>query len=81
MPALKYQYFRTAKLNFDDAFAVNGINYHEHGARATTRPHNVLASLVYNFNGREAAEPARRLRRRRLRRHRRRQRRPARTDR
>ena len=53
---VKYQYLRTAKLNFDDAFAVNGVNYTS-TARGNYASHNVLASLVYNFNGREAAEP------------------------
>ena len=56
---LKYQYLRTAKLNYEDAFAVNGDNY---TSTATGRysSHNVLASLVYNFNGRnnETATPA-----------------------
>jgi opacity protein-like surface antigen len=54
---LKYQYLRTAKVNFDDAFAVDGVNYTS-TARANYASHNVLASLVYNFNGREATEPA-----------------------
>jgi opacity protein-like surface antigen len=54
---VKYQYLRTAKLNFDDAFAVNGVNYTS-TARGNYASHNVLASLVYNFTGREAAEPA-----------------------
>ncbi len=54
---LKYQYLRTAKLNFNDAFAIDGVNYTS-TARGNYASHNVLASLVYNFNGREAAEPA-----------------------
>jgi opacity protein-like surface antigen len=54
---LKYQYLRTAKVNFDDAFAVDGVNYTS-TARGNYASHNVLASLVYNFNGREATEPA-----------------------
>jgi opacity protein-like surface antigen len=54
---VKYQYLRTAKLNFNDAFAVNGVNYTS-TARGNYASHNVLASLVYNFNSREEAAPA-----------------------
>jgi len=54
---LKYQYLHTAKLNFDDAFAVNGVNYTS-TASGNYNSHNVLVSLVYNFNGREEAAPA-----------------------
>jgi OmpA-OmpF porin, OOP family len=50
---LKYQYLHTAKLDFSDAFAVNGTSYTS-AARGNYNSHNVLASLVYNFNGRSA---------------------------
>jgi opacity protein-like surface antigen len=52
---VKYQYFRTANLNFGDAFAVNGTNFTT-SSRGHFASNNVLASLVYNFNSREAAE-------------------------
>jgi opacity protein-like surface antigen len=51
---LKYQYLHTGKLDFADAFAVNGVNYTS-DARGRYISHSVLASLVYNFNGRGAA--------------------------
>lgn len=51
---LKYQYLHTGKLAFNDAFAVNGVNYTS-TAKGNYDSHNVLASLVYNFNSREAA--------------------------
>ena len=51
---LKYQYLHTGKLNFNDAFAVNGTNFTT-SARGNYNSHSVLASLVYNFNSREAA--------------------------
>lgn len=54
---LKYQYLHTAKLNFNDAFAVNGVNYTS-TASGNYNSHNVLASLVYNFNGRGEVVPA-----------------------
>jgi opacity protein-like surface antigen len=60
---VKYEYFRTGKLNFSDAFAVNGTNFTSN-ARGRFASNNVLASLVYNFNSREtpasipAAAPA-----------------------
>jgi opacity protein-like surface antigen len=56
---VKYQYLHTAKLDFNDAFAVNGVNYIGK-ASGNYNSHNILASLVYNFNGREneAAAPA-----------------------
>src|SRR5690349_14151117 len=50
---VKYEYFRTGKLNFGDAFAVNGTNFTT-TARGHFTSNNVLASLVYNFNSREA---------------------------
>ena len=51
---LKYRYFRTGALNFDDAFAVNGQNF------TTSRTghyssNSLLASLAYNFNSPTAA--------------------------
>jgi opacity protein-like surface antigen len=51
---LKYQYLHTGKLNFNDAFAVNGTNFTT-SAKGNYDSHSVLASLVYNFNSREAA--------------------------
>ena len=54
---VKYQYLHTAKLNFNDAFAVNGVNYTS-SARGNYDSHNVLASLIYNFNGRQSEAPA-----------------------
>jgi opacity protein-like surface antigen len=53
---VKYEYFRTGKLNFDDAFAVNGTNFTT-TAKGHYASNNVLASLVYNFNSRERAAP------------------------
>lgn len=51
---VKYQYLHTGKLNFADASALNGT-----GFTTTATGHynssNVLASLVYNFNSRQAA--------------------------
>ena len=53
---LKYRYFHTAKLGFDDAFTVNSVPF-----TTTTKgnydSHSLLASLVYNFNS-SAARPA-----------------------
>jgi opacity protein-like surface antigen len=54
---VKYEYFRTGKLNFGDAFAVNGTNFTTNSS-GHFGSSNVLASLVYNFNSRAAAEPA-----------------------
>jgi opacity protein-like surface antigen len=54
---VKYQYLHTASLNFNDAFAVGGVNYTS-TAKGNYNSHNVLASLVYNFNGRETEAPA-----------------------
>jgi hypothetical protein len=51
---LKYQYLHTGKLNFNDAFALNGTNFTT-SAKGNYDSHSVLASLVYNFNSREAA--------------------------
>jgi opacity protein-like surface antigen len=53
---VKYEYFRTGKLNFGDAFAVNGTNFTTN-AKGKYVSNNVLASLVYNFNSRERAAP------------------------
>jgi opacity protein-like surface antigen len=53
---LKYQYLHTGKLAFNDAFAVNGVNYTS-TAKGNYDSHSVLASLVYNFNSREAPPP------------------------
>jgi opacity protein-like surface antigen len=53
---VKYEYFRTGKLNYDDAFAVNGTSYTS-TAKGHYASNNVLASLVYNFNSREAPAP------------------------
>ena len=53
---LKYRYFRTGKLNFSDAFAVNGTNFTTK-ASGNYDSHSVLASLVYNF-GSPASAPA-----------------------
>ncbi len=53
---LKYQYLRTGKLDFSDAFAVNGVNYTS-DARGRFTSNSLLASLVYNFNSRQAAPP------------------------
>jgi opacity protein-like surface antigen len=54
---LKYRYFRTGNLNFNDAFAVNGTNFTTE-ASGHYSSHSLLASLVYNFNSRETAAPA-----------------------
>ena len=54
---VKYEYFHTAKLNFGDAFAVNGTNFTT-SAKGNFNSSNVLASLTFNFNSREAAAPA-----------------------
>jgi opacity protein-like surface antigen len=54
---VKYEYFRTGKLSYDDAFAVNGTNYTS-TAKGHYASNNILASLVYNFNSRAEAVPA-----------------------
>jgi opacity protein-like surface antigen len=48
---LKYRYFRTGNLNFNDAFTVNNVPFttETSGHYAS---HSLLASLVYNFNAR-----------------------------
>jgi len=53
---VKYRYFHTAKLGFDDGFTVNSVPFTT-SARGNYDSHSVLASLVYNFNSREAAPP------------------------
>jgi OmpA-OmpF porin, OOP family len=53
---LKYQYLHTGKLDFSDAFAVNGVNFTS-SAKGNYVSHNILASLVYNFNAPAAAPP------------------------
>jgi opacity protein-like surface antigen len=54
---VKYEYFRTGRLNFSDAFAVNGTNFTT-SSSGHLASNNILASLVYNFNSRAAAEAA-----------------------
>jgi OmpA-OmpF porin, OOP family len=54
---VKYQYLHTGKLNFSDAFTVNGVNFTT-SAKGNYDSHNVLASLVYNFNAPAAAAEA-----------------------
>ncbi len=54
---IKYQYLHTGKLAFNDAFSVNGVNFTS-SAKGNYDSHNILASLVYNFNSRgEAPAP------------------------
>jgi opacity protein-like surface antigen len=53
---VKYEYFHTGKLQFDDGFAVNGTNFTT-SSKGNYDSHNVLASLVYNFNSRATPEP------------------------
>jgi opacity protein-like surface antigen len=53
---LKYRYFHTAKLGFDDAFAVNSVPFTT-TAKGNYDSHSLLASLVYNFDGRARSEP------------------------
>ena len=53
---VKYRYFHTAKLGFNDAFTLNSVPFTTN-ARGNYDSHSVLASLVYNFNSREAAPP------------------------
>jgi opacity protein-like surface antigen len=52
---LKYRYFHTAKLGFDDAFTVNSVPFTT-TAKGNYDSHSLLASLVYNFNS--SARPA-----------------------
>jgi len=53
---VKYRYFHTNKLAFDDAFILNGEPFTTR-AKGNYDSHSVLASLVYNFNSREAPAP------------------------
>jgi opacity protein-like surface antigen len=53
---VKYEYFHTGKLNFNDAFTVNNSNFTTQ-AKGNYDSSNVLASLVYNFNSRETPAP------------------------
>ncbi len=80
---LKYRYFHTGKLGFNDAFTLNAVPFTT-SAKGNYDSHSVLASLVYNFNSRAEAprrsRPQPRLRHHRLRLSPRRPR-PARTDR
>ncbi len=46
---LKYRYFRTGRLSFQDDFAIDGEQF-ETEARGRYASHSLLASLVYNFN-------------------------------
>lgn len=52
---LKYRYFHTAKLGFNDAFTVNSVPFTT-TASGNYDSHSLLASLVYNFNS--SARPA-----------------------
>ena len=45
---LKYRYFRTANLKFDDQF-VDGVNTFGIESKGKLRTHSLLASLIYNF--------------------------------
>ena len=45
---LKYRYFRTAKLNFDDGFN-DGLNVVNVSSGGKLRTHSLLASLIFNF--------------------------------
>jgi opacity protein-like surface antigen len=51
---LKYRYFRTGTLNFNDTFAVNNVPFTTTASGHYTS-NSLLASLVYNFNS--AAPP------------------------
>jgi len=53
---VKYQYLHTGKLDFSDAFTVNNVNFTT-SAKGNYDSHNVLASLVYNFNAPTVAAP------------------------
>jgi opacity protein-like surface antigen len=52
---VKYRYFRTGNLGFNDAFSVNNVPFTTETSGHYSS-HSVLASLTYNFNG--PAEPA-----------------------
>jgi opacity protein-like surface antigen len=53
---LKYRYFRTGTLNYSEAFAVNSVPFTTQTSGHYTS-NSLLASLVYNFNSREAPAP------------------------
>jgi opacity protein-like surface antigen len=53
---LKYRYLHTGKLEFDDSFTVNGTTF-DTASKGNYDSHSLLASLVYNFNSREAPAP------------------------
>jgi opacity protein-like surface antigen len=53
---VKYEYFRTGKLNFSDAFTAGTGNFTTN-AKGRFASNNILASLVYNFNSRETPAP------------------------
>ena len=67
---VKYRYFHTGKLDFNDAFTVNAVPFTT-TAKGNYDSHSVLASLVYNFNARgerqRRSRPLLRLRRHRRR--------------
>ena len=54
---LKYRYFRTGKLSFQDDFAIDGELF-ETEARGRYSSHSLLASLIYNFNSNAPAPVA-----------------------
>lgn len=53
---LKYEYFRTGRLNFHDAFAVNGVDFTSNASGKFTS-NNILASLTYSFGSRPSPAP------------------------
>jgi opacity protein-like surface antigen len=54
---VKYRYFHTNKLTFDDGFSVDGTPFTT-SSTGNYDSHSVLASLVYNFNAHGEAAPA-----------------------
>jgi opacity protein-like surface antigen len=53
---LKYRYFRTKRLNFNDDLDFDGDAF-DVGARTRFSSHSLLASLTYNFGAAAAAPP------------------------
>jgi opacity protein-like surface antigen len=53
---LKYRYFHTGKLGFNDGFTLNAVPFTT-SAKGNYDSHSLLASLVYNFNARGEAAP------------------------
>jgi opacity protein-like surface antigen len=53
---LKYRYFHTGKLGFDDAFTLNAVPFTT-STKGNYDSHSLLASLIYNFNSRGEAAP------------------------